>query len=409
MSRTVIKNVKLIDGIKNSILDNATVVVEDKNIEFIGTSYKTKEVDTVVDGNNMTLMPGLIDCHVHLDIGEELDFPGIAVYEPFPMSVIRSTERLSRYLPSGFTSIRFNGGYEYLGTSLRDAVNMGIIKGPRVVAAGKYLSITGGHGQFFKPWVKLDHSMVDMVDGADEIRKAIRAQIGNGVDVIKFFSTGGVTDSGSNPNSQEFTDEELEVIISEAKKGGKRTSTHAHGTGGIKSAVKAGVDSIEHGSILDEECIELMKQKGTFLVPTLSASYWIIKKGKEIGLPDFIMEKTKNIVEKIKNSFNNAYKEGINIAMGTDSGTPFNAHGNNALELKLMVDYGMKPMDAIKCATIKSAENLGINNITGSIEVGKMADMILIDGNPIDDISILQNKDKIKIVMKEGNIEVKRQ
>lgn len=404
----VYKDVDLINGCDNRVEKNTNVVVEGNKISYVGSDIGIPEDARVIEAKGQTLMPGLIDCHVHLDLGAEMDFPGQMLEEPAAMCIVRATERLGRYLPAGFTTIRVNGGLEHMATSLRDAVKNKIIKGPRIVAAGKYLSITGGHGQFFKTWVSVEDSLVDMVDGPEEIRKAIRTQIANGVDVIKFFNTGGVMDSASNPNGQEYTDEELSTIVSEAKKGGKRTSTHAHGVMGIKSAIKAGVDSIEHASMLDDECIEMLKESDSFIVPTLSPLHWIIAKGNDGGLPDYVMNKAKDLSEVAKNSFRMAYESKVNVAMGTDSGTPFNFHGKNALELELMTKNGMSPIDAIITATKKSAENLGLADSIGTIEVGKLADLILIDGDPLSDITLLQNESKIKVVMKEGEVEVDR-
>jgi imidazolonepropionase-like amidohydrolase len=404
----VIKNVQLIDGTGCEPEINKCVIIKDGLIERIEENCEDFDDALVIEGKGKTLMPGMIDCHVHLDLGDNLDIPGVMLEESLPLFVIRANERLNRYLPAGFTTLRVNGGHEHLATALRDAVDMEIIRGPRIIAAGKYLSITGGHGQFFKTWVKTSYSMVDMVDGPEEIRKAVRTQITNGVDVIKFFNTGGVMDSSSNPNGQEFTDEEIQMVVSEAKRGGKRTSTHAHGTMGIKSAIRAGVDSIEHASILDEECVDLLKNSDSYIVPTLSAVHWIIEKGDELGLPDYVMDKARALKDKVYKSFDMALKANVNIAMGTDSGTPYNFHGNNAIELELMVDAGMTPLEAIKTATHNAAENLGILEFTGTIEVGKLADLILVDGDPIEDISLLQEKEKIELVIKEGVIEVDR-
>ncbi|MDD4803264.1 MAG: amidohydrolase family protein [Syntrophomonas sp.] len=404
-NKILIKNAMIINGLDDKVIKGKSILIEDKKIKQISENIKEDGM-LIIDGTDKVVMPGMIDCHIHIDLGGEIDFAQTMIEEPTLMFVLRATERMSKYLPAGFTTVRINGGMDNLATSLRDAIKIGIISGPRVVAAGEYLSITSGHGEFFNSWVHIKENMTKFVDGPEEIRKAIREQVLNKVDVIKFFSTGGACDPNSNINAQEFADDELEMIMKEARRAFKRTSTHAHGTVGIKSAVKAGVDSVEHASILDEECVHLMKEKGTFMVPTLKASYKIIENKDK--LPAYVIEKTNALVENCKNSVRMAYKAGVNIAMGTDTGTPFSYHGENALEFELMVKCGMSNMDAIISGTRKAADNLGIGDITGTIEEGKFADLLLINGNPLQDIKVLQDKSKIEIVIKEGNIEVNR-
>lgn len=406
MKKLLLKNGTVIDGKQNEPIFHHSVLIQDGKFVEIAEDISEDPETAVIDCTHKYIMPGMIDCHVHIDLDPETDMNQALLEDTNVMYVIKALNRLKKYLPAGFTTIRINGGMEHLATSLRDAVNQKIISGPRIVAAGQYLSITGGHGAFFSPWVNVQNHMCKFADGSDEIRKAIRQQVWSKVDVIKFFSTGGACDPNSNLQAQEFTDEELEIIVSEAKRAFKRTSTHAHGTAGIKSAAKAGVDSIEHASMLDAECIQILKEKGSFIVPTLKASYEIMAHKAE--LPDYIVEKASSLVENCKQSFRMAYKAGINIAMGTDSGTPFNYHGENAKEFELMVQYGMSCMDAIKCGTSKAAENLAIDDIVGSIEIGKCADLLLLSENPLKDIKVLQKEECIQMVIKDGNIEVTR-
>lgn len=406
MKKLLLKNGTIIDGRQNEPIHNHSVLVQDGKFIKIEEDISEDPDTLVIDCTHKYIMPGMIDCHVHIDLDPEMDMNQALLEDTNVMYVIKAIDRLKKYLPAGFTTIRINGGMEHLATSLRDAVNQKIISGPRIVAAGQYLSITGGHGAFFSPWVNVQNHMCKFVDGPDEIRKAIRQQVWSKVDVIKFFSTGGACDPNSNLQAQEFTDEELEIIVREAKRAFKRTSTHAHGTVGIKSAAKAGVDSIEHASMLDAECIQILKEKGNFIVPTLKASYEIMAHKAE--LPGYIVEKASSLVQNCKRSFGMAYEAGINIAMGTDSGTPFNYHGENAKEFELMVQYGMSCMDAIKCSTSKAAENLDMDNMVGSIEVGKCADLLLLSENPLKDIKVLQKEECIQMVIKDGNIEVNR-
>ncbi len=406
MKKILLKNGTIIDGKKDEPIFHHSVLIQDGKIVKIAENISEDTDTLVIDCTYKYIMPGMIDCHVHIDLDPEVDMNQALLEDTNVMYVIKAIDRLKKYLPAGFTTIRINGGMEHLATSLRDSVNQKIISGPRIIAAGQYLSITGGHGAFFSPWVNVQNHMCKVVDGPDELRKAIRHQVWSKVDVIKFFNTGGACDPNSNLQAQEFSDEELKMIVSEAKRAFKRTSTHAHGTVGIKSAAKAGVDSIEHASMLDEECIQIIKDKGIFIVPTLKASYEIM--AHKAGLPGYIVEKASNLVENCKQSFGMAYEAGINIAMGTDSGTPFNYHGENAKELELMVQYGMSCMDAIKCSTSRAAENLAIDNIVGSIEAGKCADLLLLSENPLNDIRVLQKQECIQMVMKDGSIEVNR-
>lgn len=406
MKPILLKNATVLDGKSDQPLLNHSVLVQDGRIVQVAPELPAEEGVQVIDCTGKTVMPGMIDCHIHIDLDPEVDMNQAILDDSNAMYVIKAMNRLNSYLPAGFTTVRINGGMEHLATALRDAVNQKLISGPRIVAAGQYLSITGGHGAFFSPWSNVSNPMCCYVDGPEEIRKAIRHQVWSGVDVIKFFNTGGVTDPNSNPQAREFTDEEIAMVVSEAKRAFKRTSTHAHGTAGIKSAARAGVYSIEHASMLDEECVQLLKEHGSFIVPTLKATAAIAE--HRDALPDFVVKKVDEVIVHCRNSFAMAYQAGVNIAMGTDTGTPFNYHGENAKELELMVRYGMTPMDAIKCSTSKAAENLALGHLTGSIETGKAADLLLIDGDPLADIRVLQQKERIQLVIKDGVIEVDR-
>lgn len=408
----LIRNALLIDGVRKEPIEGVSVLIENKKIKKIGKSIIPPEGSEIIAAEGKTVMPGMIDCHVHLVLDGESNWPDCVINEPFAMVAIKAVKYVGRYLPAGFTTIRDAGSQENLGVSIRNAINEGIIEGPRVLASGRVLSITGGHCQFFPPWV-FDEALrrqttAEIVDGREDIRKAVRRQLAEGVDSIKFCATGGVMDPISNPEAQEFSDEEMETIIEEANRLSKRTLTHAQGTKGIKAAIRAGVGSIEHGFMLDDECIKLMKEMGTFLVPTLSALYWEVKKGVESGIPEVSVKKAEQLIDLNIQSFKKAVSGGVKIAMGTDAATPFNKHGDNAFELELMVKNGMTEMEAIIASTRTAAENLGISDKTGTIEEGKLADIIIINGNPLQDICLLQNKEKIETVMKEGAIMVKK-
>ena len=411
----LIRNALLIDGVRKEPIEGVSVLIENKKIKEIGKSIIPPEGSEIIAAEGKTVMPGMIDCHVHLVVDGEPNYLDLVMNEPFSMGAmgaIKAVKNVERYLPAGFTAIRDAGSPENIGVSIRNAINAGRIEGPRVLASGRVLSITGGHCDFFPPWVfgeAIRKQLTgEIVDGREDIRKVVRRQLVDGVDSIKFCATGGTMDPVSTPEVQEFSDEEMETIIEEANRLSKRTLAHAQGAKGIKAAIRAGVGSIDHGFMLDDECIKLMKEMGTFLVPTLSALYWEVKKGVESGIPEVTVKKSERLIDLNIQSFKKAVNGGVKVAMGTDAGSPFNKHGDNAFELELMVKNGMTEMDAIIASTRNASENLGISDKTGTIEEGKLADIIIINGNPLQDICLLQNKEKIETVIKEGAIMVKK-
>jgi imidazolonepropionase-like amidohydrolase len=351
-------------------------------------------------------MPGMIDCHLHLSLNGEVDFKSLLLESTMPMYTIKAVVYAKLTLEAGFTTVRAVGDPGYLEVSLRDAINKKIIPGPRVLAAGRALSITGGHGTFFPPWVHLDEdlSLGLFADGIEEVRKAVRMLIGSGVDCIKLLATGGVMDIVTQPGAQNFNFDEIKTAVDEAHKLGKKVTAHVEGLSGAKDCIKAGVDSLDHGIELDDETVEMMREKGTFLIPTLMAPYNIAKHGTESGIPEYAVKKDLEVIQTHVNSFKKAYDAGVKIAMGTDTGTPFSKHGGNAKELELMVNYGMSPMGAIIATTRTASEAIGLNDKIGTLEKGKLADILVIDGDPLADITILQKKNLIKYVIKEGEI-----
>lgn len=391
MRKVFIKAGLLLDGTGNEPKKNKGILVEDGKIVNVQDVEYIPDDSMIYDYSNQTVMPGLINCHIHLDM------PPVA--DPFPNyrdlndveKMLGCLKRLEQYLSTGVTHVRSLGCENYFDVKFRDAIRKGLVKGPGIVCAGHNLCMTGGHGWF----------MGIECDGVDECRKAARTVIKKGVDCVKLMATGGVMTPLVEPGSQQFSFEEMKAIIEEAHKAGRKTTTHAQGSKGILDAVAAGIDSIEHGIFLTDEIIDMMLEKGTALVPTLVAPYYIIKNGVKAGIPEYAVQKSEAIAQSHIESFKKAYKAGVRIALGTDGGTPLNPHDRTWFELKLMIDYGVNPKDAIVFATKNAAELLDIADLCGTIENGKMADIIVIDENPLENIETLAN---VKAVFKNGEL-----
>ncbi len=386
-NKTLYKGFTLINGTGETPVVDAYFLVEDNKIAKVGSVKELKDLDGVkeVDLSGKTVMPGLINSHVHITMEPVGDPISIMAKESTAKTALRGVANLKKHLLSGTTFFRDLGAPNGIDFDLRDAVNEGLIEGPQFVAAGKCLTMTGGHGWFFGR----------ESDGVDELRKAAREQLKAGADLIKIMATGGVMTKGVEPGSPQLSMEEMEAAIVEAHKAGKKTATHAQGTQGIKNAVLAGIDSVEHGIFLDDEVIQLMVDRGVYLVPTLVAPYFIVKNGVEAGIPKFVVDKSNYVMKFHWESFKKAYKAGVKIAMGTDAGTPFNLHDAAPHELKLMVECGMSPMDAIVSSTKSSADLLGILEDYGTLEEGKYADFLVLNENPLDNLDTLFNLDSV--------------
>ncbi|HID15289.1 MAG TPA: amidohydrolase family protein [Candidatus Atribacteria bacterium] len=317
-----------------------------------------------------------------------------SLQEDIGIKLLKAAKFAYNFLKSGITTVRDMGGVNYLDISLRDAINKGIVEGPRYLVSGKNIVMTGGHGYFFGR----------EADGPDEVRKAARENLKKGVDVLKFMATGGVLTPGVEPGSPQLTYEELKAGISEGHKAGRKSAAHAQGNEGIKNAIRAGIDSIEHGIFLDDEAISMMLDSGTYLVPTLSAGYQIAELGEESGIPAYAVEKAKRVMDPYYKSFQMAYERGVKIALGTDAGTPLNFHGPVTLEINLMTRLGMSNWDALCSATIYASELLGMSEKIGSIKKGKMADIVVFNKNPLNDSEEYSNP---FIVIKDGKIIVR--
>jgi imidazolonepropionase-like amidohydrolase len=356
--------------------------------------------DTAIDLNNYTVLPGLMDMHTHLS-GESNPKKYMERFtldlDDYAYQSIRFAERT---LMAGFTTVRDLGGP--VNTSLRDAIKKGYLVGPRIFSAGKSLATTGGHadptnGMKFK--LMGDPGPAEgVVNGTPDARKAVRQRYKNGADLIKITATGGVLSVAKSGENPQFKEDEIRAIVETAADYDMHVAAHAHGAEGMKRAVRAGVRSIEHGTLMDEETMDLMKERGTYYVPTISAGEFVAEKAMVDGYyPEIIRPKAAKIGPQIKNTFKKAHQAGVKIAFGTDSGVSY--HGDNAKEFLYMVEGGMAPMAAIQSATRVAAELLGIEDALGTIEVGKTADIIAVKGDPIKDISALQD---VVFVMKDG-------
>ena len=343
-----------------------------------------------VDTTGATLLPGLIDCHVHLCSGAEAD-PGSAQDKLRPGQIVmRALERAQASLAGGVIALRDCGGKDHLEFAVRDAVNQGTVAGPTIRAVGRMICMTGGHG----------NRIGRVADGADEVVKAVREQIHAGADWIKIMATGGVMTPGVNPEDAHYTAEEMAAGVKEAKRFHRKTASHAQGAEGILNAVRAGVSSIEHGIFMTEGCVQEMLAKDVYLVPTLAAVMNILRH-KDQGIAPYVVEKSERAYARHRQAVTMFYKAGGKIAMGTDAGTPFNRHGENARELQYMVEVGLTPVDSIKAATANAADLLDLDD-RGRVAKGNRADLLVVDGDPTRDILKVADKANHRAVIKDG-------
>jgi len=376
------------------ILEHATVLVEDEKIVKVAQGGLTIPQNAQkIPLAGMTLLPGFIDAHIHICIDGSPDPINTLLNESQTATTLKAARAAQKTLAAGVTAVRDMGGINGIDLELRQAVNSGLIPGPRMLVSGRLICMTGGHGwQFGRE-----------ANGPDDVRRAAREQIKAGADIVKLMATGGVMTPGVEPGSEQLTEAEMRAGVEEAHKAGKKTATHAMGTRGILNALRAGIDSIEHGVYLDEEAVAMMAEKSIPLIPTISALYFIETKGIEAGIPAYAVEKSIRVKPHHLESIRMAREAGVPIAAGTDAGTPFNLHGQNLTELKLLVDYGgFSPMAAIEAGTRVSARVLGLENELGTIAEGKQADIVLVKGNPLDNIDILLQSENIRLVMKGG-------
>ena len=383
-----------------------SIVVDGNTITRVEKGHITVgEGDTLVDLSDSVVLPGLMDMHVHLSFQQG----GTSSYlKRFTQNeadyALMASHYAEKTLMAGFTTVR-NLGDSYNETvALRNAINSGIATGPRIYTAAKSIATTGGHADPTNGMAKRISPHVGpeqgVINGVDEARQAIRQRYKDGADTIKITATGGVLSVAKSGQNPQFMDDELTAIVETARDYGMKVAVHAHGKEGMIRAIKAGVASIEHGTYMDKEVMKLMKKHGTYYVPTILAGNFVAEKAKIDGyFPDIVRPKAAAIGPLIQATFGKAYKAGVNIAFGTDSGV--SAHGDNAQEFALMVEAGMPPAEAILSATVNTAKLLDVEETLGTLEAGKLADIIAVKGNPLTDISVLEH---VQFVMKDGKI-----
>ncbi|HEU0223994.1 MAG TPA: amidohydrolase family protein [Steroidobacteraceae bacterium] len=402
---TLIHAGRLIDGVADRARERVTVVVDGSRIAAIEPGFRAAGAgDTVVDLSDATVLPGLMDMHVHLTSEHsrrsELDNLKKGEAERAYDSVVFA----ERTLLAGFTTVRNLGDQFGVSIALRRAVEQGKVRGPRIFTSGRSIGTRGGHADSSNSWgpfLTSDDPRLDTVcNGADGCREAVRRRYQDGSDSIKITATGGVLSIAKSGTAPQFTDEELAAVVATAHDYDLKVAAHAHGTEGIKRAVRAGVDSIEHGTFMDDETMRMMKQKGTHYVPTISAGRWVYQKAQD---PDYfnalVRPKALEVGPRIQDTFGRAWRAGVTIMFGTDCGVC--EHGSNAQEFVYMTEAGMPAMTAIQSATIVPARYLGVGDRLGSIEAGKLADIIAVAGDPLSDVTALQ---RVRFVMKDGVI-----
>ena len=402
----LIKAGRLIDVRAGRVLTDQAILIDGDRIKEVGpaqtvSSHAPASV-RVIDLSNSTVLPGLIDCHTHLTFDpSHTGYAALGISTP--REALYGAKNAKVTLEAGFTTVRNVGAGGYSDVALRDAIEAGDVPGPRIDAAGPGIGVTGGHFDNSLLAPEFHFSSESIADGVAAVTAKVREEVKYGADVIKISATGGVLSKGDSPEATQFSDDEIRAIVIEAHRLGRKVAAHAHGAAGIKQAVLAGVDSIEHGSFIDDEAIRLMKEKGTYLVPTVYLMDWFVENYQRMRVPEFMVEKAKVVMPAARQNVARAFKSGVKVAFGTDAAVY--PHGLNAREFAVMVKLGLTPMQSIQAATVNAADLLGWSDRIGAIEAGRFADIIAVSGDPLADVSALEH---VAFVMKGGQVVVKR-
>ena len=395
--RVIVHAGKYLDVKSGKTLTNQTIVIEGDKIVSVGEDAKPMPADIIVDLTGATILPGLIDVHTHLTANPQFGYEVLGISVPREALIGAKNARIT--LEAGFTTVRNVGATAYSDVALRDAISDGDVPGPRILASGPPLGITGGHCDNNLLPFEYHAQEVGVADGIEGVQRKVREVIKYGADVIKFCATGGVLSKGDDPQASQYTLEEMKALVADAHRLGRRVAAHAHGAQGILWASQAGVDSVEHGSYINEAAIAEMKKNGTYLVPTRYLGDWLAENMQKIGMPEMYAKKEREIMPIIDNNLKRAFASGVKVAFGTDAAVY--PHGLNAREFAVYVRLGMTPLQAIQTATVNAADLLGWSDKVGTLDAGKWADLIAVDGDPLQDITTLQH---VKFVMKGGAV-----
>ena len=395
-ARTVVRAGKFLDVRTGKMLTNRAIVVEDGKIISVGSDTDAPpEGAKVIDLSDKTVLPGLIDAHTHITFDPKFGYDRLAISVPREALIGAKNARIT--LLAGFTTIRNVGATEFADIALRDAINAGDVPGPRIDASGPALSITGGHCDDNLLPYGWHATEVGVADGVENVQHKVREVIKYGADVVKICATGGVLSLGDNPQHSQYTQAELNAIVADAHRLGRKVAAHAHGAEGIRWSAEAGVDSIEHGSYIDDAAIAAMKQHGTYLVPTLYLSDWFLENAPKMNVPPSMLAKGREVMPAARKNIAHAFASGVKVGFGTDAAVY--PHGLNAREFAVMVKLGLTPLQAIQAATLNDADLLGWSDKVGVLEPGRYADIIAVEGDPLADITTLE---RVKFVMKGG-------